>query len=293
MAGRTFVRLARETDRPTVLAFTEHTWEWGDYPPLVWDRWLAEPGNRLLVAAGRQGPVGMAHVVMAAPGEAWFEGLRVDPEFRERGIATGLTRRCLREAIKLGAGVARFITAGANEPVHRIAAGVGFERVAVIIPCRSGVLSGGLPADRPQATDTAAVFAFLSRSEVLSAMAGVLNSGWRFRSLNETALTEAVAQGLLRVVKRSGAVAGVAVLVPSRDETEFNIGFVDGETEALPGLALGLSSEAAALGAARVTAWVPDIPRLKTALVAAGFQPTPEDSLWLFQRALWPRLKWV
>ena len=38
----TIVRPARAVDKDAVLAFTQNTWEWGDYISYVWEQWLAD-----------------------------------------------------------------------------------------------------------------------------------------------------------------------------------------------------------------------------------------------------------
>ncbi len=108
---RVYIRAARTADREAVLRFSEHTWDWGDYLPFVWDRWLRERRGKLLVATIDRQPVAAAHVALAALGEGWLEGLRVDPAYRRQGIATVVTRRCLKETVKLGCRVVRFATA--------------------------------------------------------------------------------------------------------------------------------------------------------------------------------------
>lgn len=123
---RIYIRTARSSDREIVFKFTEHTWEWGDHIPDVWDTWLVVSGSRLLVATVKCVPVGIEHIVMLSDDEAWLEGLRVDPAYRRREIAMKLTERCVDEARVFGANVVRFQTSSLNTPVHEIAAALGF-----------------------------------------------------------------------------------------------------------------------------------------------------------------------
>ncbi len=102
--SRPYIRAARADDRAAVFRFSQHTWEWGDYIPLVWKRWFTEADGRLLVTTISGQPVALGHVVMAAPGEAWLEGMRVDPAYRQTGLATAMTRRLLKETGQLEAG---------------------------------------------------------------------------------------------------------------------------------------------------------------------------------------------
>src|SRR5579863_9086839 len=83
----TEIRRARPEDRAAVLAFCTNTWEWGDYIAYVWDEWLHDPQGALFVATVDEQPVGLAHMRMVSANEAWLEGMRVDPNFRQRGLS--------------------------------------------------------------------------------------------------------------------------------------------------------------------------------------------------------------
>ena len=134
------VRRARPGDTRAVLDFTRATWEGWDYIPSVWHSWLEAPDGVLLVAtadapreldlfgrplsAGR--PIGIGRVAMLAPGEAWLEGLRVDPGVRNRSVARLLHGACLVWAREQGATAIRYATGEDNEASHRLGAWHGF-----------------------------------------------------------------------------------------------------------------------------------------------------------------------
>ncbi len=137
------VRRARAADRAAVLAFATHTWEGWDYVPQVWDAWLAAADGILLVAcaagaatgadgtaiADRQ-PVAMSRLALLAPGEAWVEGIRVDPAVRGREVATNLQVAELAWAAAHDVRVVRYTTGQDNEASHRLGARHGFLRQA-------------------------------------------------------------------------------------------------------------------------------------------------------------------
>src|SRR5436309_1149329 len=97
------VRAATEEDREAVLAFCAATWEWGDYIEHVWERWLNDPDGKLFVATADGQPVGISHMQMLTPTDAWMEGLRVDSNYRQQGIAKALSDACTAEAMERGA----------------------------------------------------------------------------------------------------------------------------------------------------------------------------------------------
>src|SRR5436190_10468777 len=108
------IREARPEDRAAVLAFCAHTWEWGDYIEFVWDEWLHDPHGALFVATIDGQPVGISRIRMLNETDAWLEGMRVDPVFRHRGLATALHNAQLVEAMKRGATRAGLITESTN-----------------------------------------------------------------------------------------------------------------------------------------------------------------------------------
>lgn len=104
------VRPARPEDREAVLAFCRNTWEWGDYIDQTWDEWLRNPAGRLFVATVEERPAGIVHLDMLTTIDAWLEGLRVDPQYRQQGLA-----RALYEAL-----LSRLCSAARNMHARRL-----------------------------------------------------------------------------------------------------------------------------------------------------------------------------
>src|SRR5579863_287735 len=111
---KTEIRRARPEDRSAVLAFCASTWEWGDYIEYVWDEWLHDKQGALFVATVNGMPVGLAHMRMTSTTDAWLEGMRVDPNFRHRGISKALSEAMMVEAMGRGATAARLATESTN-----------------------------------------------------------------------------------------------------------------------------------------------------------------------------------
>src|SRR2546425_463684 len=135
------MRPARSEDRDAVLAFCVHTWDWGDYIAYVWDEWLHDPQGLLLVATADGQPVGVAHLLMLNTSEAWLEGMRVDPDYRQQGIAAALNKEMLVEAMRRGATIARLITESANTAAIHLIERNYMRRVAVYAPFRAAPLT--------------------------------------------------------------------------------------------------------------------------------------------------------
>src|SRR2546421_10274186 len=139
------VRPAHPEDREAILAFCQQTWEWGDYIEYVWEEWLNNPQGKLFVATKDNQPVGVANMRMLNKTEAWFEGMRIDPTFRQHGIASALFDAQLTEARHRGATTARLITESTNSAairllerssMNRIGAYAIYQAVAATIPTK-------------------------------------------------------------------------------------------------------------------------------------------------------------
>ncbi len=123
------IRDAQPTDKEFVLKFTEKTWEWGDYIKYVWDHWLSDPNGKLLVADLNGKPIGILHVQVLPDKCAWFEGLRVHPDYRRRGIALKLNENALEFTRQRNLKCVRVIIVEWNKPSIRLAEKLGFKIV--------------------------------------------------------------------------------------------------------------------------------------------------------------------
>ena len=283
--SRQYIRAARAGDREAVFRFSQHTWEWGDYIPLVWERWLTEADGRLLVTTVSGQPVALGHVVMAAPGEAWLEGLRVDPAYRQTGLATGMTRRLVKETGQLGADVVRLATLASNTAMCRLAAGLGFRKVASFVFYQADAASGkGGAAIKAGPKDLPRLLAFLKESDGLAATAGLYSIAWRFRRLGAEQLRQRLEQGMVRLAADKDGIGAVAILEPGYPHEGLVVSYADGRPYALTTLALALRAEATASEPARVSARLPELARIRQAFVEAGYRPQMESPLYIFER---------
>ena len=126
MASEVRIRPALASDREAIAAFTEHTFDWGDYVADAFDTWLGQPGTRLLVAVDDQDhAVAMSRGRLVSSSEAWFHAARVHPDWRGHGIA-GEMAAALREwAAEEGAlvGANSLVTPGTMVPAGKLVMG--------------------------------------------------------------------------------------------------------------------------------------------------------------------------
>ncbi len=122
------VRDFREEDRDVLLGFTRDTWSWGDYVPEVLDEWVQARRGAVRVAETPDGrPVGLQHYQPVDHSQAWLSGLRVDPDFREQGVARLLLRDGMEASARDGARTLRYASEVSNEAIQHLSQAQGFK----------------------------------------------------------------------------------------------------------------------------------------------------------------------
>ncbi len=274
------IRQAEATDKDQVLAFCQHTFDWGDYLHLVWDEWFADGKGPLLVATADEQPVGVAKVSLATPAEAWLQGLRIHPAFRRHGLASQFQQHCLDVSRKLGASIARLATASWNAPVHKMTERAGMHRVVEVQVLQATATPG--EGSGPLAAATVEDWPQVSRrildGPALSAMGGLYETSWMWHALTGDKLHAHLGHGQVLAVRDGAGGIGAAAIVSEVDPYDhvLPVGHVDGAEPYLCNLALHLRERAAALQADKVEVALPADPPLLQAFVRAGYKPEDE-----------------
>jgi len=275
------IREARPEDRAAVLAFCAHTWEWGDYIEFVWDEWLHDPHGALFVATIDGQPVGISRIRMLNETDAWLEGMRVDPAFRHRGLATALHNAQLVEAMKRGATSAGLITESTNiASVSLIERGF-FRRVGAFTLFKATPATTPAKRDygleRPQLAtkaDLDDIINYLNASNIFPAVGGLYYCAFTAYAITNDLLEAKVSAHQVYIMRRWDRLDGLA-LVESRSGhqgSQLSIGYIDGTTESISLIAYDLRRKAAAMGLESVTAYVPDLMMVRDAFVGAEYE---------------------
>jgi len=184
---RIYVRKARLTDREVVFKFCEKTWSWGDYIQKVWDKWLAMENARLFVATINKKPVGMSHISIDKPHEVWLRAARTDPNYRQLGIATAITKTCLKYAKKKGAKIARLVTDSDNIAAQAVLRKTGFKLVAEFIEAKTEntTRENGENSRWAEKIDVEKLWSYLQTSEIYRETAGLYTVLFQWFSLEK------------------------------------------------------------------------------------------------------------
>ncbi len=276
------IRKARPKDRDRVLAFCTHTWEWGDYIDRVWDDWLHDSQGQLFVATINERPVGVGHLRMLNETEAWIEGLRVDPEYRQQGIATALNMAMLEEAIRRGAINARLLTESTNRGSIRIMERIYMRQVGAFAPFRANPLATttkGRPS--PEATqlaannDVDAIIDYLNASNVFPAVGGLYYVGFTAYEITAQLVEEKVAAEQVYLLRRWDRLDGLAI-AEQRDDRQgkcLSIGYIDGMTiEAISLVAHDLRSRLTSMSLESAYVYAPDLVLIRDGLTGIEYE---------------------
>jgi ribosomal protein S18 acetylase RimI-like enzyme len=164
------IRLARKSDKDTILQFCTDTFTWGDYIDRVFDIWYQEPHGELLVAeesndkvdrnmngnfvlepnrqpnadgnitittnlitntATNVQPIALSHVILCPNKKrVWIEGIRVKQSFRRNKVATTLIDEMLQFGRRMGAIEASAIISVNNTASRSLFEKKGFNSVS-------------------------------------------------------------------------------------------------------------------------------------------------------------------
>lgn len=282
------IRPARPEDRAAMERICAHTWDSGDYIQEIWDDWLAGEDGLLLVAELGGQVVSLNKVTIQPAGQIWLEGMRVDPEYRGRGIASRCLDWNLAFARERGARVVRLATGSHNTAVHLMTARVGMDHVGTYILRTAEPLPGGLRPAIPGTEMAGPVAALLENGPVLAKTRCLYSADWAWQELSARRLVELLDSGqVVARVDGSGNLAAVVTMHHHAGDDEMWIGVAEGQPQAVADLAMAIRAEAAAVGVARVRIMLPELPWLREAFQTAGFGPGDWDGeMWLMERFL-------
>lgn len=286
------VRLARPADRDPVLAFCATTWDFGDYIDHVWDRWLNDPRSDLLVGVDeRDHPIALGHARLVAPGEAWLEGLRVDPAVRRQGIAEVMCRAAVEAAERRGARWVRFATLATNTPVHRLVPRLGFRKIAGFVawgaPAADATKGGAAnPMLVPvEGSDLATAGSAAAGTDSVRTLAGLAVSGWTYARLTPDRLREWTAGGgrLYRLAGRSPGAAFAWVDSSEDPAANLSVPWIAAAGHRIEVVCRALRRLAAAANRPGVDLRLPEGDAFAGGATTAGFVPVEDFAFWIYE----------
>lgn len=272
------IRPAQASDKDAVAAFTKDTFEWGDYVADRFDRWLEDPHGIPIVAVDTDDvAVAISYASLLSPREAWFQGVRVHPDHRRRGIAGRLAEYASVWAIENGAVVARLAIEDWNKPARGQVERDGFRSVGDWVrayrsigdasPLPAGNGGRRVPAQeqlvKAHTAEATPAFMAWGTSPLNRAARGLFGVHWRWRRLTEDDLSQAARHDALWIAR-----SGWVMAAPDRDR--FEVGWLETREDDAHDLMRAIVDLALNQGAEALGINVPAVTWLTTAARRAG-----------------------
>jgi GNAT superfamily N-acetyltransferase len=218
----------RPEDKDAVLAYSQNTWEWGDYLPRVLDQWLLDPRSTVrLGATDLDEPIGSYRYTRLNETEGWLSGLRVRTDVRGQGVAGLLFEDALALARRDGLRALRYASEITNEAVYSLSRATAFSPRGTWLTFERVMDSATCALGRGKCTlGETAPLGVADRPRILSLLRSsghnLYVADWMWRALDDAALGMLVEQGRA-FLARSGVGGWSVAVVGSRDEHRLEV----------------------------------------------------------------------
>ncbi|MBD1909388.1 MULTISPECIES: GNAT family N-acetyltransferase [unclassified Leptolyngbya] len=285
------VRAAQPEDKTAVLDFCQHTWaDTEDYIAEVWDVWMGDPSGQILVAEFEGRAIAMTRMVQLSDQEGWWEGLRVDPQYRGRGVV-----RCLDPAI------AHYFQSR-NISTIRCCVGAWNHAMPPIIKRRGYELVGRYLIHSAEAISVETVNLKATSTKPLKQLTvDDCEQAWQLIQQGKEsplficrgAKWQTLTRKQLQERLQGGKVWGYwhhplqGLLIQSHLENEDSVlwvGHIEGNPDGLVGLLEGMKSLAFHLKYPKVSGFFLKTAPLLSALEQAGYSASPTGEFWVYEK---------
>jgi GNAT superfamily N-acetyltransferase len=212
-------RFAKKSDKEDVLKFCVNTFDWGDYIDQVWDLWFSDSNGALIVAENKirhtKGSVIAVSHVSLCPNRKniWLEGIRVNPDYRRRSIATELLSKMLSYGKLQGAKEASAIVGVNNLPSQLMMENNGFN---VISKWNYYSIDKAQEFERDNVrtaafSDIKEVWDYLKQSQIYKSSGKRYVNSWRWYSFDSETLSSIIKDGKL-LISGNDVIDGIAII---------------------------------------------------------------------------------
>ena len=280
------IRPARSEDKAAVIEFCQHTWKDAeDYIAYVWDKWFADLSGEIFVAVLRERPVAMARAVQLSQQEGWWEGLRVDPQYRRLGLARVLEAHISQYLQQAGVTIIRCCVATWNTAVQPFMEQQGYCKIDNYIAYQATALDSPTPQIsklRLESFDAAWSLFKQSQTNRLFVCRGA-----KWQALTAQVLRDRLNQGLVWGIEQAGVLQSVFLQshLESSNETLW-VGCVEGRADSVSLLLSEMRHLAHQQGYQTVSGFFPNREPLLKALQKAEYQLIPGEEFWIYEKLL-------
>lgn len=229
---------------------------------------------------------------MDKPHEAWLRGARTDPNYRRKGVATAITRKCLEYARKKGTKVVRLVTESDNKAAQAVLQRLGFKPVAEFVKMENErITTENVEAARWAAkNDVETLWDYLQSSETYRKAAGLYTMLYHWFSLEKEDLARFVKeQKAILHEKEKGETDGLTLIedATAREWREDTIQtcYIDGNHNAALDMIKFLKNHCKNIGVKKIYGFTCNHKLIITALEKLGFRP-PDSIEIVYERKI-------
>ena len=212
-------RFAKNTDKEDVLKFCINTFDWGDYIDQVWDLWYSESNSALIVAENeihhtKKSVIAVSHVSLCPNRRnIWLEGIRVNPDYRRRSIATELLSKMLSYGKRQGAKEASAIVGVNNLPSQLMMEKNGFDVISKwnYYSTNKSRSYGKVNVRTATVSDIKKVWDYLKQSKIYKSSGKRHVNSWRWYSFNSDTILTNIKDGKL-LIAGNDDIEGIAII---------------------------------------------------------------------------------
>jgi GNAT superfamily N-acetyltransferase len=281
---RLVCRPALPKDTPEVMALTAQIWDGQDYVPYVWEDWLEDPEGLVVVAEYGGRVVGLYKLACLTPEDGWLQGLRVHPDYQQRGFARHIHQFVLEHWEAASRGRLRLSTGAENMATQRLCAQTGFEKINEIM----GFTAPPLPDPFEgwvllQETQVENAYAYSRSCPTMQFCRGLIDQVWEWATLSPDHIRKACQEERAWYHPETGS---WMAWIHDEDEGEpqLHVQLVACSLEFLPELLSALRRLAHQMNIPQVRWAAPLVPELEAGLESTGFKREWDNPLFLFER---------
>jgi N-acetylglutamate synthase-like GNAT family acetyltransferase len=212
-------RFAKNTDKEDVLKFCINTFDWGDYIDQVWDLWYSESNSALIVAENeihhtKKSVIAVSHVSLCPNRRnIWLEGIRVNPDYRRRSIATELLSKMLSYGKRQGAKEASAIVGVNNLPSQLMMEKNGFDVISKwnYYNTNKSRRYGKVNVRTATVSDIKNVWDYLKQSKIYKSSGKRHVNSWRWYSFDSDTILTNIKDGKL-LIAGNDDIEGIAII---------------------------------------------------------------------------------
>lgn len=287
------LRTAQPHDKAAIANLASKIWEGEDYLAQNFNNWVKQEHGRFIVAYAGDRLVGCNKLTRFGAEEWWMEGLRVDPEWRGKGIARLLHENIIK-IVEFGrlTGSLRLATDGENLPVHRLALNSGFHHIsrhklykAAIKTAKSSKSDTPSPFEVVKTAEKATIEAWFEQSAHFEACHGLFEDNWKWYEIMPR-LDDLLEDGRIYWWRSAEEGPEGVVIVHHRDKKTLVLNYCETTGDDWAGLLSDVRELGRSYKVGLMKSKPPATAEIESAFPDTGWEIDYDLEMWVFERPL-------